>query len=124
MTFSWDTTHLSGVTAITGANTFDLKFTWASSNLLSPYTDWVTLTATDASSHQESETYYFAVPSGNTAGNSGTASWPSTISPDTVLPGARWLPVTACRSMPTGCAGCRYPAAELQPKRRCAGFDL
>ena len=88
VTFSWDTSHLTGVTGITGAATFNLKFTWANANLLSPYVDWVTLTATDASSHQESQTYYFAVPSGNTAANSGTASWPSTISPDTILPGA------------------------------------
>ena len=88
MTFSWNTTNLAGATSITGASTFDLKFTWETSNLLSPFVASVTLTATDSGSQQESQTYYFTVPAGSGQPNSGSASWPQTISPDLVLPGA------------------------------------
>ena len=48
------------------------------------YVDSVTLTATNASSQQEIQTYYFVVPAGSTSASAGTAAWPTTLSPDTV----------------------------------------
>jgi YD repeat-containing protein len=49
----------------------------------------VTLTVTDTSSHQESQTYYFVIPpGGNEATMPTSASWPVTLPPDTVEPGA------------------------------------
>ena len=45
--------------------------------------DSVTLTATNASSQQESQTYYFLVPT-TTSGSGSGPTWPTTLSPDTV----------------------------------------
>ena len=87
MTFSWNTTNLTHATSISGASTYDLTFSWETSNLVSAAVDSVTLTATNSSMQQESQTYYFAIPKGTLTGGAG-ASWPNTISPDTVLPGA------------------------------------
>ena len=83
VTYSWNTSNLTGATSISGASTYDLTFTWPTA-VLASYVDSVTLTATNASSQQEIQTYYFVVPAGSTSTNTGTAAWPATLSPDTV----------------------------------------
>jgi RHS repeat-associated protein len=89
VTFSWNTSGLTNATSITqsGNGNFELKFTWDASNATAA-TDSVTLTATNSSNQQESQTYYFAVPSGSTSTNTGSANWPTTLSPNTVIAGA------------------------------------
>ena len=47
----------------------------------------MTLTATNSSSQQETQTYYFEVPTGSITTNTGSASWPGSLSPDTVAAG-------------------------------------
>ncbi|HZW34311.1 MAG TPA: hypothetical protein VFF52_26545, partial [Isosphaeraceae bacterium] len=88
VTFSWNTTNLAKATniATSGTGNEDLTFTWTSFNP-SAVVDSVTLTATSGT-EQESQTYYFQVPAGSSSTNTGSASWPATLSPDTVLPGA------------------------------------
>jgi RHS repeat-associated protein len=87
VTFSWDTTHLTEATGITGAATYRLQFTWNAHN--SPATvDYTTLTVTNGSSQQESQTYYFQVPSSNVVSLPSSASWPETVPADTVRPEA------------------------------------
>ncbi len=85
-TYSW-TTSGSAFTSVSGTTTPNLQFDWSGA-LLSAEVDSVTLTVTNASSQQESQTYYFAVPASNLVTLAGSASWPVTISPDTVEPGA------------------------------------
>ena len=89
VTFSWNTSGLTNATNIvtSGTNDYDLTFTW-DTLVTTAATDSVTLTATDVNSHQESQTYYFEVPAGNVGGNTGTAAWPTSLSPDTVSPDA------------------------------------
>jgi hypothetical protein len=85
VSFSWNTSGLTNATniATSGNGHYDLTFTW-DSLVTTAATDSVTLTATDVNSHQESQTYYFEVPAGNIGGNTGTANWPTSLSPDTV----------------------------------------
>ncbi len=89
VSFSWNTTGLTNATNIvtSGTGNYDLTFTW-DTLVTTAATDSVTLTATDVNSHQESQTYYFEVPAGNIGGNTGTAAWPTSLSPDTVSPDA------------------------------------
>ncbi len=83
VTYSWNTSGLTNATSISGTSTFDLTFTWSTTILMSPQVDSVTLTATNASSQQESQTYYFLVPT-STSGSGSAPTWPTTLSPDTV----------------------------------------
>ena len=83
VTYSWNTSGLTNATSIGGTSTFDLTFTWSTTVLMSPQVDSVTLTATNASSQQESQTYYFLVPT-TTSGSGSGPTWPTTLSPDTV----------------------------------------
>jgi len=88
VTFSWNTSGLTHAqsTTITGASTYDLKFTWTIGNLTAPAVDSVTLTATNGSSQQVVQTYYFQIPTGEVRSNTGSANWPQTLPPDTVSP--------------------------------------
>src|SRR5262249_54526055 len=70
---------------------YHLHFQWPSLPI-SPYVDYVTLTVTDANSHQESETVYFQVPTSNIVTLPSSASWPVTIPADLVEPGAPVIP--------------------------------
>ena len=81
--FSWNTSGLTKATAITGANTADLKFQWTTSNSVAT-TNSATLSVTSGGV-TTSQTYTFQVPTGSgaTAGT-GTRSWPQVISPDLV----------------------------------------
>ena len=85
VTFSWNTTNLTNATDITtsGTGNYDLTFTWDTGNSTAAV-DSVTLTATNGSSQQEIQTYYFLVPAGYVSGNTGVADWPTSLSPDTV----------------------------------------
>ncbi len=74
VTFSWNTSGLTNAYNISGASTYDLTFTWEAS-LSSPVTDSVTLTATDTSNHQETQTYYFVV-------GIGTNTYPVLLQPE------------------------------------------
>ena len=88
VTYSWNTTNLSEASSITGTLTYDLTFTWPTENLSAPYTDSVTLTATNASNQQETQTYYFVIPQSSISSGGGSATWPTTLSPDTVMASA------------------------------------
>ena len=84
-TYSWTTTG-DPVTGLTGASTYHLHFAWNQA-ADSPVTVYpITLTVTNNSSQQESQTFYFALPSVETLPSS--ASWPITIPPNLVEPGA------------------------------------
>ena len=87
VTYSWNTSSLSPVNSVTGTSTYDLQFKWNTSNLTGPSVASVTLTATNASSQQESQTYYFLVPKGSGPGGSAP-TWPQSLSPDTISPDA------------------------------------
>jgi RHS repeat-associated protein len=87
VTYSWNTSNLSPVNSITGTGTYDLQFKWNTNNYTGPSVASVTLTATNASSQQESQTYYFLVPNGGPAAG-GAPTWPQSLSPDTISPGS------------------------------------
>lgn len=88
-TYSWNTSSLTTYGAVTGASTANLQFTWAYTNLTGQTeVEPLTLTVTNGSSQQESQTFYFALPTSNAVTLPNSASWPTTISPDTVEPGA------------------------------------
>ncbi len=84
-TYSWTTSGLTDAvsSSITGASTYDLKFQWNTSFATSR-TDTATLTVTNSSGQQESRTYTFQVFPGSGTAGTGTATWPQTLSPDTV----------------------------------------
>ena len=88
VTFSWNTSGLTNAYNISGTSTYDLTFTWSAS-LSSQATDSVTLTATDTNGHQEVQTYYFLIDTGTNSSPIGSANWPTTIPPDTVLAGGQ-----------------------------------
>ena len=92
--FSWNTSGLTKATAITGANTADLKFQWTTSNSVAT-TNSATLSVTSGGV-TTSQTYTFQVPTGSgaTAGT-GTRSWPQVISPDLVSASAPAMGVQA-----------------------------
>ncbi len=88
-TYSWNTSGLTTYSGVTGASTANLQFTWALNNtFLQPEVEPVTLTVTNGSSQQESQTLDFVFPMGSATTLPSSASWPVTISPDTVEPGA------------------------------------
>ena len=99
-TFSWDTSRLTHATGITGASTYRLQFSWNPSNGTAAV-NYATLTITNSSSQQESQTYYFQVPTTNVVTLPGSASWPDPLSPDTVRPKTPPSPAKTCRSTPT-----------------------
>jgi hypothetical protein len=85
--YSW--TASGGLTSSTsGASTYHFQINWEWFNGTGPRTETVTLTVTDTNNHQESQTYYFAVPSSNVVTLPSSASWPVTIPPDLVEAGA------------------------------------
>jgi RHS repeat-associated protein len=88
VTFSWDTSHLSYANSIAGTNTYNLKFNWNSNNFGGSGVVYTTLTVTNGSSQQESQTYYFNVPLSNVVTLPSSASWPETVPPNTVRPEA------------------------------------
>src|SRR5260370_8213331 len=73
-------------TGITGASTYHRHIQWP---LIqgSAAAESVTLTVTNSSSQQESETIYFQVPTTSLVTLPSSASWPVTIPPDLVEPG-------------------------------------
>jgi len=85
VTYSWNTSGLTDAQNITGTSSHRLQFQWKSSS--SGGTNTVTLTATDASNHQEVQTYTFLVPAGSVtpSGSSPSYSWPSVVTPDLAL---------------------------------------
>ena len=125
VTFSWDTSHLSYTNTITGTATYDLKFNWNGNNFGGGGVVWTTLTVTNGSSQQESQTYYFNVPYSNAVTLPSSASWPETIAPNTVLPGA---PAFASQNLSvdanSGAVNATIPAAVVQPQRPGAGGHL
>jgi hypothetical protein len=87
VSFAWDTSGLTNYAtsiATSGTGNYDLTFTWNKSDSTPDAVAAVTLTATDGNNHQESQTYYFAVPAGTVFSNSGGANWPGSLAPDTV----------------------------------------
>jgi YD repeat-containing protein len=85
VTFSWDTSHLTYASNITGASTYRLQFQW-SGTIPNATVSYTTLTATNGSSQQESQTFYFLLPSTNIVSMPNSASWPETVAPDTARP--------------------------------------
>jgi RHS repeat-associated protein len=88
-TYSWDTTNLTGAHNISGTSTFNLKFQWNSPNPTA-VTSSVTLTVTDTNNNTEIQTYTFYYPpsSNSNSGGANPPTWPTSLSPDTVLPAA------------------------------------
>ena len=82
VTYSWNTSGLTAATGIAGASTYDLTFSW--SNHTSAELDSVTLTATNSSSQQVVQTYYFEVPAASVSNSQSSANWPTTLAPNTV----------------------------------------
>ena len=88
-TYSWDTSGAPDIAAgtVTGASTYNLQFSWNGSFGLTRV-DSITLSVTDTNSHTQTATYsFFAIQNGPSSSN-GTASWPQSLAPDTVLAGA------------------------------------
>ena len=85
-TYSWTTSGLS-ITSSSGASTYAFQFQ-LTGTLISPEDGSVTLTVTNTSSQQESETFYFVVPTTNVVSLPTSASWPTTIPPDLEAAGA------------------------------------
>ena len=90
-TYSWNTSGLTNATGITGASTANLQFSWSFTNITAAV-EPLTLTVTNSSSQQESQTVYFVVPLGNVVTMPYSGSWPVTIPPDLVEPGAAVIP--------------------------------
>jgi hypothetical protein len=86
-TYSWNTSSLPTTGGVTGASTANLQFAWVGAITEAEVVP-LTLTVTDANGHQESQTYYFSLPTPDVVTMSGTASWPTTIPPNLVEPGA------------------------------------
>ena len=115
VTYSWNTSGLTDANNITvsGTGDYDLTFTW-DQTVSTAAVDSVTLTATNSSSQQESQTYYFVVPTGSITTNTGSASWPASFSPDTVSRGApSWASDGVSRRCQLRRARHHDPAAEL-----------
>ena len=87
-TYNWNTSGISSdATSIAGASTYQLSFRWTNETT-SAHVDPVTLSVTDTNSHIETYTYDFALPLGSVSnsGGGGNATWPQSLSPDTVSP--------------------------------------
>ncbi len=77
----------------------------------------MTLTATNGSSQQEIQTYYFLVPAGYVIGNTGVADWPTSLSPDTVsADAASWSSDGVSVDANSGALDTDDRAAQLQPQ--------
>jgi hypothetical protein len=87
-TYSWDTTNLTQATNISPTNTYRLTFKWGTTN--TAQTNSVTLTVTDNQGQQEIQTLSFWVPTGvsQVSGGAPTVTWPGSLPPDTIVPGA------------------------------------
>ncbi|MGP0063971.1 MAG: RHS repeat-associated core domain-containing protein [Isosphaeraceae bacterium] len=90
-TYSWNTSSLSTYGSVTGASTANLQFTWVGSMSASTV-EPLTLTVTDTNGHQESQTYDYVLPTSNVVTMPYSASWPTTIAPNLVEPGAPMIP--------------------------------
>ena len=85
-TYSWTTSGLDIVSS-SGASTYNFQFQ-LSGVITSPEVGSVTLTVTNTSSQQESETVDFVVPTTSVVTMPSSSSWPVTIPPNLVEPGA------------------------------------
>ena len=79
-TYSWNTTGLSDATSISGASTYNLTFSW-NTTTSTARADTTTLTVTDPSLNQVSQTYTFWVPAGTGTATGGTTWNNSTLDP-------------------------------------------
>jgi YD repeat-containing protein len=86
-TYSWTTSGNFTGTGLAGTGTYHVHFQWPGTQA-SAQVESITLTVTDANSHQESETIDFQVPTSNIVTMPSSASWPVTIPADLVQPGA------------------------------------
>ena len=85
-TYSWNTSGLTDATGISGSSTYDLTFHWATS-ISTSQAESATLTVTDPSSNQVSQTLTFWVPAGSGSTTGGT-TWASTLARSLgVMPG-------------------------------------
>ena len=85
-TYSWTTSNLNIVSS-SGSSTYHFHFQLTGTQT-APAVGSVTLLVTDSNSHQESETFYFVMPTTNVVTLPTSSSWPTTIPPDLVEPGA------------------------------------
>ena len=85
-TYSWTTSNLN-IASSSGASTYHFHFQLQGTEI-TPTVGSATLTVTDSNSHQESQTFYFLVPTANVVTLPTSSSWPTTIAPDLVEPGA------------------------------------
>ena len=98
-TYNWTTSNLN-IASSSGASTYHFHFQLTGTEI-APAVGSVSLTVTNSSSQQESETFYFVVPTSNVVALPTSSSWPVTISPDLVEPGARPSPARGSRWTPT-----------------------
>ena len=86
-TYSWTTSNLNSRPPAPAPARTTTTSSWPATEIIAQVGS-VTLTVTNSSSHQESETFYFVVPTTNVVTMPTSSSWPATISPDLVEPGA------------------------------------
>ena len=112
VTYSWDTTNLTHATGITvsGTGNYDLTFTW-DDTVTTAAVDSVTLTATNSSSQQETQTYYFEVPTGSITTPPAARAGPARSRPTRSAAGDPSWTATASASTPT--------RARSTPRSRC-----
>ena len=84
--YSWDLTQASDATGVTGASTFELKFTWASFTG-APHTDTISVTETPTVGSPITQSYTFEVISTSSAAYTATAptssaTWATVLAPD------------------------------------------
>ena len=88
--YNWNTSGISSdAQSISGASTYQLSFKW-DHEFSTSHVDAITLSVTDTNSHTETYTYDFELPDAYTSNSGGgspvMATWPTTLSPDTVSP--------------------------------------
>ena len=87
-TYTWDTTNISSLASGITTSGYKLTFQWNTNISGGPYVANVGLTVTNGSSQQVNQTYTFYVPNGSGSAGTGTATWPTSLAPDLVSPGA------------------------------------
>jgi len=90
--YSWTTDSLDiAPGTMSATNTYRLQFQWAGT-FATTHVHTVTLTVTDTNNHSEVQTFSFLLVAGSPSGSGGAPTWPQSLAPDTVRPGAAALP--------------------------------
>jgi RHS repeat-associated protein len=127
-TYSWSTTNAPDATSITGASTYNLKFTWANFSGAAR-TDTIVVTETPTVGSALTQTLTFDVastssPAYTASAPTSAATWPNVITPDSVMADQQMLPSPSGRG--TGGEG-EYQVGlvtgELQTQINMPGYN-